>query len=227
MGAGQWRLATTQVGDVPGARLWLTQPDLPQGAKFRYDARRTVMDLYVATSQSQGGPDGVTHLFCPESAFPFFLARQAAEVIARISDLLPDGTTLITGAARISPDLDPRAPRRVRARPQGDRPRRGGTRQCRQGTPRVPFGEYLPFQETMEWLGFCSSPRQRGGSRRRRSVPRSPFCPAGGGTADLRYEAIFSDEVMPEGLADGQRPGFLLYYVQRCSVRLHARAIRN
>ena len=206
-GVGQWRLATTQVGDVPGARLRLMQPDLPQGAKFRYDARRTVMDLYVATSQSQGGLDGVTHLFWPESAFPFFLEHEP-EAIARISDLLPDGTTLITGAARIKPDP-------TRAHPDVFNSLRvigsdGAVLGNADKVHLVPFGEYLPFQETMEWLGFQQLTRQRGGfaAAQERSLLAIPGLPAA--VPLICYEAIFPDEVMPEGLADGQRPGFLL-----------------
>ena len=43
----------------------------------------------------------------PESAFPFFLTREA-DAMAQIADLLPKGTVLITGAVR-APDAAPGA----------------------------------------------------------------------------------------------------------------------
>lgn len=74
----------------------------------------------------------------------------------------------------------------------------------------VPFGEYLPFQETMEWLGLQQLTRQRGGfaAAQERSLLAIPGLPAA--VPLICYEAIFPDEVMPAGLAAGQRPGFLL-----------------
>ncbi len=101
-GFGAWRLAGTEVGTVPGVKLRIMQPDLPQDQKFRYDARQTVVDLYLKTSVEQGGLAGVTHLFWPESAFPFFLEREP-DVLLRIADLLPPGAVLVTGAARAAP----------------------------------------------------------------------------------------------------------------------------
>ena len=45
-------------------------------------------------------------LIWPESAFPFFLTREA-DAMAQIADLLPKGTVLITGSVR-APDLPAR-----------------------------------------------------------------------------------------------------------------------
>ncbi|WP_371348432.1 apolipoprotein N-acyltransferase [Ancylobacter sp. IITR112] len=205
---GQWRLATTEIGTVPGVRLRLMQPDLPQDQKFRYDARRTVMDLYLATSESQGGLTGVTHLFWPESAFPFFLEREP-EALARIVAMLPHGTTLITGAAR------------YQAVPGRERPdvfnsvrvidSNGTIRGYADKVHLVPFGEYLPFQETLEALGLEALTRVRGGfaaaqERRLLAIPGLPDS-----VPLICYEAIFPDEVMPaSGSGGGERPGFLL-----------------
>lgn len=204
---GQWRLATTEVGTVPDVRLRLMQPDLPQDQKFRYDARRKVMDLYIATSESQGGLAGVTHLFWPESAFPFFLEREP-EALARMVAMLPRGTTLVTGAARFQPV------------PGRDRPdiynsvrvigSDGTIHAHADKVHLVPFGEYLPFQETLEAVGLEALTRVRGGfaaasTRALLDIPGLP--PA---VPLICYEAIFPDEVMPAGATGDTRPGFLL-----------------
>jgi apolipoprotein N-acyltransferase len=48
-------------------------------------------------------------LIWPESAFPFFLAREA-DAMAQIAELLPKGTVLMTGSVR-APDGPARRPR--------------------------------------------------------------------------------------------------------------------
>ena len=63
-----------------------------------------VMNRYLALSDRASGPRStgirdVTHLIWPESAFPFFLTRDA-DALAQIAALLPPGTVLITGAVR-------------------------------------------------------------------------------------------------------------------------------
>lgn len=208
---GQWRLATTEVGTVPGVRLRLMQPDLPQDQKFRYDARRSVMDLYLATSESQGGLAGVTHLFWPESAFPFFLEREP-EALARIVAMLPRGTTLITGAARYQPVPGRERPDVFNAVRVIDS--EGMIRGNADKVHLVPFGEYLPFQETLEAMGLQALTRLRGGFA---AAPTRSLLPIPGlpdAVPLICYEAIFPDEVMPASLAQageaGTRPGFLL-----------------
>ncbi|MCK0206950.1 apolipoprotein N-acyltransferase [Starkeya koreensis] len=206
-GWGQYRLASTEIGTVPGARLRLMQPDLAQDQKFRYDARRTVMDRYIETSESQGGLAGVTHLFWPESAFPFFVDREP-EALSRLAALLPPGTVLVTGAARAEPVAG-------RARPDVFNSLRvfDSTATAVGNADKVhlvPFGEYLPFQETLETLGLEALTRQRGGfaSARERSLLAIPGLPPA--VPLICYEAIFPDEIMPAATGGAARPGFLL-----------------
>ncbi len=80
------------------------QPDLQQDVKFNYAARHDVMNRYVelsshSTDRDSPGMKDVTHLIWPESAFPFFLTREA-DALAQITQLLPPGAVLITGAVR-------------------------------------------------------------------------------------------------------------------------------
>lgn len=206
-GAGAWRLASTEVGTVAGVKLRIMQPDLPQDQKFRYDARQSVMDLYIATSESEGGLKGITHLLWPESAFPFFLEREP-EVRERIARMLPPQTVLITGAVRLAPpssDGRPGAYNSLRAIDS-----EGQLLADADKVHLVPFGEFLPFQETLESWGIEQLTRQRGGftaghERHLMHVPGlPPLLPL------ICYEAIFPDELLPPGTEGANRPGFLL-----------------
>lgn len=203
-GAGAWRLATTTVGTVPDVRLRIMQPDLPQDQKFRYDARRSVLDLYVSTSERDGGLDGVTHLIWPESAFPFFIEREA-EALLRLRQMLPPQTLLVTGGARIEPA--PGQPRPDAYNSLFVIDAEGRFRATADKVHLVPFGEYLPFQETLESLGFEQLTRQRGGfsaapQRQMMHIPGlPPVVPL------ICYEAIFPGAIMPR---TADRPGVLL-----------------
>ncbi|WP_170014672.1 apolipoprotein N-acyltransferase [Starkeya sp. ORNL1] len=204
-GFGAWRLADTEVGTVPGVKLRIMQPDLPQDQKFRYDARQTVVDLYLKTSVEQGGLAGVTHLFWPESAFPFFLEREP-DVLLRIADLLPPGAVLVTGAARAAPPDPGRTGAKVynSLRAIGSD---GAILATADKVHLVPFGEYLPFQPLLESLGIEQLTRVRGGFAA--ATERHAFAIPGLPNAAplICYEAIFPGNVLP---VDGPRPGFLL-----------------
>jgi apolipoprotein N-acyltransferase len=110
---GTVRLARTPTTFVDGVRLRIMQPNLPQDAKFNYSAKAEVMRRYLTLSDRATGPQtsgvgGATHLIWPESAFPFFLTREA-DAMAQIAGL----------------QLDLR-----------DRPRRIDPGSLRQGSPR-------------------------------------------------------------------------------------------
>lgn len=205
---GAVRLAQNPTATVPGVKLRIMQPNLPQDQKFNYSAKQQVMSRYIALSRSKapdgGGLDGVTHLIWPESAFPFFLSREP-EALAQIAGLLPKGASLITGAAR-APNLAP-----------GERALRaynsvyvinhdGSVGALYDKVHLVPFGEYLPFQEFLESLGLMQLTKVKGGfipGERRRAMhaaPAPPFLPL------ICYEIIFPAEAVPRA----ERPGWLL-----------------
>ena len=80
------------------------QPNLQQDVRFNYSAKPEVMKKYLALSDRASGPGstGVSDasiLIWPESAFPFFLTREA-DAMAQIAELLPKGTILVTGSVR-------------------------------------------------------------------------------------------------------------------------------
>jgi apolipoprotein N-acyltransferase len=208
-GYGAIRLARTPADFVDGVKLRIMQPNLQQDARFNYSMKQEVMKRYVALSDRAAGPQAtgmhdVTHLIWPESAFPFFLTREA-DALAQIAALLPEGTVLITGAVR-PPDSvpDPRVPRAYNSVYVIDHA--GSILSVYDKVHLVPFGEYLPFQDSLERLGFLQLTKLRGGfipgdRRRALNVPGAPrFLPL------ICYEVIFPGDAVPRG----ERPGWLL-----------------
>lgn len=208
-GYGAIRLANQPTQFVDKVKLRLMQPNLQQDVKFNYAAKQMVMDKYLSLSDRATGPQssGVrdsTILIWPESAFPFFLTREA-DAMAQIANLLPPGTVLVTGAVR-PPD-----------QPAGTQVKRaynsiyvidhdGTFLSMYDKLHLVPFGEYLPFQSAMEKLGFVQITKVRGGfipgdRRRTMTVPNAPrMLPL------ICYEAIFPGDIVP----GDDRPGWIV-----------------
>ncbi len=163
---GGWRVSTTEIGFVPGVKLRIVQPDIPQDQRFRPEARDAILARYAElsdkpTSPERSGIRDVTHVIWPESAFPFFLIWDR-EALAKIADLIPPGVTLITGAARPDEPLPGRRePRVFNSAYVIDH--EGVIGETYDKVHLVPFGEYLPFQERLEALGLEAITRQRGG----------------------------------------------------------------
>ncbi len=190
-------------------KLRIMQPNLEQDARFNYSAKAEVMQKYLTLSDRASGPEstGVRDaniLIWPESAFPFFLTREA-DAMAQIADLLPKGTVLITGAVR-APDLPPgvKITRAYNSIYVIDHD--GTVVSVYDKLHLVPFGEYLPFQDWMEKLGFVQLTKVQGGfipGTRRHSleVPNAPRA-----LPLICYEAIF-----PGGVATSDaRPGWIV-----------------
>ena len=208
-GYGFWRLSATPTAYVDGVRLRIMQPNLQQDQKFNYAARQDVMRRYLSLSERATGPQSAglrdtTHLIWPESAFPFFLT-QDAEALAQIAALLPEGTVLITGAARSAEAVPTtRKPRFYNSIYVIDHD--GSILTIYDKVHLVPFGEFLPFQNFLERFGLMQLTKVVGGfsagdRRRALSVPRAPqFLPL------ICYEIIFPGEAVPRS----ERPGWLL-----------------
>ncbi len=209
-GYGAIRLAQTPTTFVDNVRLRIMQPNLQQDEKFKYSQKQAVMSHYLALSDRASGPQStgvrdVTHLIWPESAFPFFLTREA-DALAQIAALLRGGTVLITGGVR-APETAPPDARVSRAYNSiYVIDEKGSILSFYDKVHLVPFGEYLPFQNFLERLGLMQLTKVQGGfisgdRRRALEVPRAPkFLPL------ICYEIIFPDEAVPRG----ERPGWLL-----------------
>ena len=157
---GVVRLSHEPTRMVPKVRLRIMQPNLQQDARFNYSAKAEVMQKYLTLSDRASGPQSTgvrdaTVLIWPESAFPFFLTREA-DAMAQIAALLPKGTVLITGSVR-APDQPPgtRITRAYNSIYVIDHD--GNVLSVYDKLHLVPFGEYLPFQNWMEMLGLAAA----------------------------------------------------------------------
>ena len=211
---GAIRLNRTPTEYVDGVRLRIMQPNLQQDEKFNYAQKQQVMSRYLALSDRASGPQStgvrdVTHLIWPESAFPFFLTREA-DALAQIAGLLPKGTVLITGAVR-PPETKPGEPiiRAYNSIYAIDHD--GSIVSVYDKVHLVPFGEYLPFQDLLERLGLVQLTKVRGGfiagdRRRNQHVPGAPtFLPL------VCYEIIFPGDAVPRS----ERAGWLYDHLGR------------
>jgi apolipoprotein N-acyltransferase len=207
-GYGLWRLDRTPTTFVDEVRLRIMQPNVQQDQRFNYSQKQAVMAHYSALSErsgtSQTGLQGITHLIWPESAFPFFLTREA-DALAQIADLLPEGTVLITGAVR-APEGAVSAPITRAYNSIYVLDHDGSILSIYDKVHLVPFGEYLPFQNLLERIGLTQLVRVQGGfipggRRRALAVPRAPsFLPL------ICYEVIFPGRAVPRG----ERPGWMI-----------------
>jgi apolipoprotein N-acyltransferase len=207
-GFGGLRLMRAPTRFVDGVHLRIMQPNLQQDARFNYAAKQQVLDRYVALSERASGPQSLgigdaTHLIWPESAFPFFLAREP-NALAQIARLLQGGTVLITGAVRLAEPVNAVDPAAYNSIYVIDRT--GTIISVYDKVHLVPFGEYLPFQHFLESLGLQQLTKQRGGflAADRRALLDVPGAPPA--LPMICYEIIFPGEVT----AEGQRPGWIV-----------------
>jgi len=206
---GVVRLALQPTAMVANVKLRIMQPNLQQDVRFNYAAKAEVMQKYLALSDRASGPQSTgvrdaSILIWPESAFPFFLTREG-DAMAQIADLLPKGTVLITGSVR-APDLPPgtKITRAYNSIYIIDHD--GSVLSIYDKLHLVPFGEYLPYQDLMEKLGFVQLTKVQGGfipgaRRRTMELPNAPRA-----LPLICYEAIFPGDVA----ARDDRPGWIV-----------------
>jgi len=208
---GGIRLALAPHAVVPGVKIRIVQPSIPQREKWRPENQgRIFLDhLALSATSPEGAFDnlaGITHVIWPEAAMPF-LPLDYPEARAAIGRMLPQGSLLITGALRAEP-----------APAGGPRPRRvfnsilafGGAGSLAARYDKihlVPFGEYLPLQPVLEAVGLQQLTRMRGGfdiGETPRPLLRVPGLPPAAPL--ICYEAIFPGAVVQ----GGERPQLLL-----------------
>ncbi|MCI4679440.1 apolipoprotein N-acyltransferase [Rhodoblastus acidophilus] len=192
---------------VKGARLRLIQPDVAI-ADFRSDRRNQLLEHYLslsdrATSPDRNGVGDVTHLFWPESSFPFILSQDGG-ALSLIGSRLQNAI-LLTGAARA----------------EGEGPRAkyfnsiqvisgGEVKESYDKIHLVPFGEYIPFGDIVSRLGltqFVDIPGgfSHGRSSRLLTAPGlPPILPL------VCYESIFPNEIADRISSQAVRPGVML-----------------
>lgn len=203
---GERRLAAADQAST-GLRLRIVQANIDQANKWRPENGAEIFTEYLDLTKSGTGLDGIDLVIWPETAVPFLLADSPDALLA-IGEVLPEGTSLLVGSARVVEERDAQGVRTAERIYNSllvvdDKGRvLGGYDKIHL----VPFGEYLPFQDFLEHLGFMQLTGVRGGfsagkGPRLLAIPGAP--PA---SPLICYEIIFPDDVTEKA----SRPGWLL-----------------
>jgi apolipoprotein N-acyltransferase len=206
LGFGAVRLAGAEDDSGGGSSIRIVQPSLDQSEKWQATNEDEIVARYLELSRTVpgGGPDldDPTVLIWPESAFPFLLSDRP-DVLSAIADLLPTGTTLVTGAVRAD---DPAGYSSAAFNSVLVIDDRGTITAAYDKVHLVPFGEYLPLRPLFDLFGvrqLVAIPEGflAGSARLTLTLPGAPpFAPL------ICYEIIFPGAV----LATGLRPGWML-----------------
>ncbi len=214
---GLWVLPSGELATVEGVKIRIVQPSVPQHHKWAREKQAEIFADHLALSKQneQGVQDnlsGISHVVWPEAAMPF-LPLATPQALAAIGDLLPPDRYLIAGALRLEgskPGDEVRPSVKARAKVYNSIIVFGadGNRVTLYDKLHlVPFGEYLPFRETMDSWGLEALTRIRGGfavGPNPRPLLDVPGLPKVGPL--ICYEAIF-----PAAVVQGtQRPGVLI-----------------
>lgn len=211
-GWGALRLASPLATTDDAINIRLVQPSIPQREKWQRENQRRNFErhLELTTRNAAGAPDGaagVQLIVWPEAAMPF-LPLDTPAALDMIAEVVPETAHLIAGILRVEPPPAEGAGSRRRvlnslaAFGADGRPVR-----LYDKTHLVPFGEYLPFQQTLEAIGLEQLTRIRGGfdvGPTPRPLLRIPGLPALGPL--ICYEAIFPGTVVQ----GGERPAALI-----------------
>ena len=198
---GALRLLGAQDGVVSDVNLRLVQANISQHHKWQEERRRANLARYFQLS-SQSGAEKTTHIIWPETAVPYFLARDP-DLARAIGRLVKPGGMVITGAPRTT--VEKESPFRVwNAVHAIDHD--GEITGTYDKSHLLPFGEYVPFRSFLNRLGV-----------ERIAAGQGDF-QAGEGATTLSlaglpplgvlvcYEAIFPGEIV----GDANRPRWLL-----------------
>lgn len=193
---GTIRLSLIPPANVAGVNLRLVQPNIPQAEKYRRNLILRNWERLVSLSMAPGPRP--TIVLWPEAAPPFLIDPDSL-AMEWIADLNARGSMLMTGA--------------VRADESGAKPTYYNSLLIFAGARRlaaydkahlVPFGEYLPFEETLNQWGLQKL-TGISGSFGRGAGPQTftlPGVPAVGPL--ICYEILF-----PGAVVGDVRPGWI------------------
>jgi apolipoprotein N-acyltransferase len=197
---GEVRLAAVPTTYVPGVRLRLVQPDVPQADKYqpRYVLRN--WDRLMKLSQGPAATQPMIIIW-PEAAPPFLLSR-APLALDQIAVLTARGSLLMTGAIRRQRQGEGEASYYNSFYIFG---RDGVPLATYDKSHLVPFGEYLPFEHTLERWGLAKLTGIPG-SFARGDGPHTYDVPAAPSVGPLIcYEIVF-----PGAVVGARRPGWFV-----------------
>ena len=141
---GFWRLHQGEVSSVPGVRLRLVQPSIPQHLKWSEQHREENIRILLELTRlpSRGSPPNF--YIWPESATPFFLANHTERRLSLLKALsLPGDAILVTGTARGERTAEGQV--QVWNSFMGVN-KEGKILSLYDKSHLVPFGEYVPFR---------------------------------------------------------------------------------
>lgn len=163
---GSFRLAIERPDDQP-LRVRLVQPSIPQREKWRAELQRRNFERHLDLTRrnTEGTIDdakGIDLVVWPEAAMPFLVLDMPAALEA-IGRVVPEGGHLVAGLIRVEPaPLRTARPRKIFNSLAAFGPD-GRPIAVYDKTHLVPFGEYLPLQDTLEAIGLEQLTRIRGG----------------------------------------------------------------
>jgi apolipoprotein N-acyltransferase len=200
-GWGAQRLATTPTDPVPGVRLRLVQPNIPQSLKWEPGQRRANFfnHLELTAAPTDRPP---TVVIWAETAAPFFIEREP-QARSMIAAALPEGAqSALIGAPAPGPASaqgEPRLFYNTMTALDRDGNVIGGYAKHHL----VPFGEYMPLRRLLPVEAIAGD----GGEYAPGPGPRTLTVPGAPPVSPLIcYEAIFPGRVTD----DADRPQWLL-----------------
>jgi apolipoprotein N-acyltransferase len=206
---GAQRLSTGTPQFVDGVVLRIVQPSIPQREKWKAENRRAIFQKYLELSQAPSedlAGSQVSHIIWPESAVPLYLARQPT-ARAAIARSLKDGQWLLTGAVRMEDAVAEEPRKYFNSFFMLDT--QGVIRATYDKYHLVPFGEYLPGDDLLQWLGVRQLVPSEGGYTSGPG-PRTLEVPGAGKVLPMIcYEAIFPGRLR-RTLQGSQRPDWIL-----------------
>lgn len=200
LGYGWNRLSGTIATERTDMALRLVQPLVYEHADFGNVDPVALVDRLLMLSDMRMDPADqgladITQLVWPESSLPFFLETYP-DALARIARMLPEETTLLAGVPRRPYELTPGVTGQPPFNSVVAIDSEGEVIASYDKAHLVPFGEYLPFAETLKRIGITQFvPGADGwsaGDARRRlmSLPSTPSI-----LMLICYEIIFSGDL--------------------------------
>ncbi|MEZ5815917.1 MAG: apolipoprotein N-acyltransferase [Hyphomicrobiaceae bacterium] len=147
-------------------RIRLVQPSIPQREKWQPANQRRIFERHLDLSRRNAAGEiddakGIDLIVWPEAAMPF-LPLDTPAALQAIGRVVPSGAHLVAGFLRVEPS-PLRAGRRRILNSLAAFASDGRPVAIYDKTHLVPFGEYLPFQQTLEAIGLEQLTRIRGG----------------------------------------------------------------
>jgi len=194
--AGSMRLSAVEAKEVPGVRLRIVQPDIPQTEKWS-QAKAEEHFARLLRLSAMPAKEAVTDVIWPETSVPFTLNANAARAIGAVA---PHNGLVIAGAVAATEQ-------------PGEKPKFWNSVVAISATGNivgtydkfhlVPFGEYMPLRKYLPLDAIAAGPVDFSAG----PGPQTLDLPALPAVSPLVcYEAIFPGDVV----ASGERPGWLL-----------------